>query len=79
VDIAKPLKSRFSRSSTGEAAAGLVGSCLWRPGGCSRSWLAALPVGRLLGLFALHWRLLDEACSLVKAVEARERLWLIST
>jgi hypothetical protein len=34
---------------------------------------------RLLGLFALHWGPLDEACSSVKTDEARKRIWLIPT
>jgi hypothetical protein len=51
-------------------AAELVGSCLRLPGECSRSWQAALPVGRLLGLHARHW------WSQIVAVEAG---WLVTS
>jgi hypothetical protein len=41
--VAKHLKGQFSRSRTGEVVAGLIGSCLRRPGECSQSWSAVLP------------------------------------
>jgi hypothetical protein len=34
---------------------------------------------KMLGLFPLHWCLLDQACSSVKPGEAGEGIWLIST
>jgi hypothetical protein len=74
VFIAKPLKGWFSKSSTGEVAAGLVDSGLWRPGECSRSWSAVL-----LPEDSWECMVFTEACPSVKPDEPRERLWLIPT
>jgi hypothetical protein len=80
VNIAKCFKGQFSSSRTGEVVAGLVGSCLRHLGKCSRSWPAALPPGRLLGLLATLQRgLLNEVCSSLKLDEAKDWNWLIPT
>jgi hypothetical protein len=34
---------------------------------------------KMLGLLAIHWGLLDEACSSVEPDEAIESIWLIPT
>jgi hypothetical protein len=57
----------------------LVGCWLRWPGDCSWSQLTAFLLGRLLGVLALHWCLLDGACCSVKPYEARELIWLVPT
>jgi hypothetical protein len=74
--IVKPFKGWFSRSGRGKAAVRLFGSCLRY----SQSWLAALPLERLLELLAaLHWGPLNEACSSVELNESREWIRVIPT
>jgi hypothetical protein len=62
INVSKPLKELFHSVSTCDAPA-VTGQC---PGDCSQSRLMALLLGRLLGLLALRWCSLDEACSSVK-------------